>query len=279
MIDNVVILDPSSLSAEILSGIQSGRYKIYNGVVRNIADKHQIVAHIPSKMMQFNPNELQNLPKLMKKAQNMMVASVALSTLVIVGAIVVATTMIIDKLKQIENKLDDIQKELQDQNFFQYFLQYKNYIATCESLRELLQSPECIGENRDIIVMKLNQLSIERNALMLVIHERIRAINTVSTKHKQLIIDFLNQSVMLLPKLVYIEREASYKIDRFYLGDTIEHEFNKKYQHIEYQYKRYLDDERKKSLKNESSLSITMVNSMIESAKQEFEINQYLLAA
>jgi hypothetical protein len=49
MIDNIVVLDPSSLPMEILSGIQSGRYKIYNGVVRNIADKHQIVAHISSK--------------------------------------------------------------------------------------------------------------------------------------------------------------------------------------------------------------------------------------
>lgn len=276
MIEKIIILDINSLPEEIIKGIEQGLYKIYNGVVRDI-DTKAIIKHIPQKILEIDSQDLQNLPELIKKSSQLAAGATALSTVVILGAIVVATKIIVNKLNEIQNTLVDIKKELQDQNLFQYFLQLRNYIAISESLRELLKSPALIEENRDLIVMKLNALSIERNALMLTMHERLKSINNVSPEHKEILINFIDQSVALLPKIAYIEQEAAYAIEKFYLGDRIYSEFSDKYSHVEYRYKKFLNVEIDKSKKGESNLAYEVIQNVKKSAAAEFELNKMLL--
>ena len=94
----------------------------------------------------------------------------------ILGAIVVSTTIIVNKLNNIQKGIDKIKQELQDQNIFQYFLQLKDYVALSESLREILIYSVCVEENKDIIVLKLNEISTLRNGLMLTVGERLETL-------------------------------------------------------------------------------------------------------
>ncbi len=276
MIEKIIILDINGLPAEVIKGIEQRLYKIYNGVVRDI-DTKAIIKHIPQKILEIDPQDLQNLPELIKKSSQLALGATALSTVAILGAIVVATKIIVNKLNEIQSTLVDIKKELQDQNLFQYFLQLRSYIAISESLRELLKSPALIEENKDLIVLKLNALSIERNALMLTMHERLKIVNNVSPEHKEILINFIDQSVALLPKIAYIEQEAAYAIEKFHLGDRIYSEFSDKYAHVEYRYKKFLNVEIDKSKRGESNLAYEIIQNIKKSAAAEFELNKMLL--
>lgn len=275
MTERVIILDIDKLSPAIKEGLENGVYKVFNGVVRDA--KGNIIKHIPQKILELNPKDLQNLPSLIKNAQGTVLAATALSTTVILGAVVVATTIIVNKLNEIQSSIDGIKKELQDQNLFQYFLQLKDYVAVSESLREILSSPECIEENMDLIALKLNEISIKRNGLMLTMHERLKNIDNVSAEHKEVIVNFLDQSVALLPKIAYIESEGASAIGKFRLSEKVSSEFSKKYQHIEFRYKHFLNNEIDRSIKGDSVLASDVIENIRKSAEIEFQMNQYLL--
>ncbi len=273
--EKVVILDIDKLPLAIKEGLNNGLYKVFNGVVRD--SNGNIIKHIPQKILEVSSKDLQNIPSLIKNIQGTTLAATALSTTVILGAVVVATTIIVNKLNEIQNSIDGIKKELQDQNLFQYFLQLKDYVAVSESLREILSSPECIEENNDLVTLKLNEISIKRNGLMLTMHERLKNIDTVSAEHKEVIVNFLDQSVALLPKIAYIEIEAARSIEKFKLCERINTEFGKKYQHVEFRYKRFLNNEIDKSIKGESLLASHVIENIRRKAEIEFKMNKYLL--
>ncbi len=276
MIEKVIVLDIDKLPPLVKEGIENGIYKIFNGVVRDGGGN--IVKHIPQKIIELSPKDLQNLPSFLQGAQGTALAATALSTTVILGAIVVATTVIVNKLSEIQSSIDDIKKELQDQNLFQYFLQLKDYVAVSESLREILTSPECVDENRDLIALKLNEISIKRNGLMLTMNERLSNIDNVSAEHKEVVVNFLDQSVALLPKIAYLESEGAGAIGKFKLSEKVNAEFSNKYQLIEFRYKRFLNNEIDRSIRGESILASRVIENIRKSAELEFETNQYLLA-
>lgn len=276
MIEKVIVLDIDNLSPVIKERLENGIYKVFNGVVRD-SNNGNIIKHIPQKILELTPKDLQDLPSLIKNAQVTSLAATALSTTIILGAVVVATTIIVNKLNEIQNSIDGIKKELQDQNLFQYFLQLKDYVAVSESLREILSSPECIEENMDLISLKLNEISIKRNGLMLTMNERLKNIDHVSAEHKEVIVNFLDQSVALLPKIAYIESEGARCIGKFKLSEKVSTEFSNKYQHIEFRYKRFLNNEIDRSIKGESVLASHVIENIRKSAEIEFKMNQHLL--
>ncbi len=276
MLEKIIVLDIDKLSPLIKEGIENGVYKIFNGVVRDGGGN--IVKHIPQKIVELSPKDLQNLPSFIQGVQGTALATTALSSTVILGAIVVATTIIVNKLNEIQSSIDDIKKELQDQNLFQYFLQLKDYVAVSESLREILTSSECVDENRDLIALKLNEISIKRNGLMLTMNERLKNIDNVSVEHKEVIVNFLDQSVALLPKIAYLESEGAVAIGKFRLSEKVNVEFSNKYQLIEFRYKRFLNNEIDRSIKGESVLASHVIENIRKTAEMEFKMNRYLLA-
>lgn len=273
--DKIHILNFDKLSPEIINKINSEVYNVFNGVVRE--KNGAIVKEIPTKILELSTKDLENLPACIQKAQGTALAATALSTTVILGAIVVATAIIVNKLKEIQKGIDAIQKELQDQNQFQYFLQLKNYVAASESMRELLKNHECIEENKDLIAMKLNEVSIQRHGLMLTFRERLHNIEKVSPAHKEHIVTFLENAVALLPKIAYLESEGAKAIGRYKLSETINEQFSPEYKRIENNYIFFLEDELKKSLRGESVLAEDVLDNIKKKAKVEFEVNKSLL--
>lgn len=275
--EKVIVLDINKLPPPIKEGIANGVYKIFNGVVRDRGGN--IIKHIPQKVVELSPKDLQCLPSYLKSAQGTALAATALSTTVILGAVIIATTVIVNKLNEIQSSIDDIKKELQDQNLFQYFLQLKDYVAVSESLREILSSPECVDENRDLVALKLNEISIKRNGLMLTMNERLKNIDNVSVEHKEVIVNFLDQSVALLPKIAYLESEGAGAIGKFKLSEKVNAEFSRKYTSIEFRYKQFLNNEIDRSIKGESVLESCVIENIRKSAELEFGLNRHLLLA
>ena len=274
--NEVHILDFEKLTPEILEKIETGVYKVFNGVVRK---NGVIVKEIPTKVLELTKEELENLPSCIGKGQGAAIAATAASTAIILGAIIVATKIIVNKLNEIQRGIDAIQKELQDQNQFQYFLQLKNYVAASESMRELLSSPECIEENKDLIAMKLNEISIQRHGLMLTFRERLYNVEKVSPEHKKEIVTFLENSIVLLPKIAYLESEGAKAIGRYSLSRTINEQFSPAYRRIENNYILFLENELNKSTRGESILSKNVIDNIRKNAKIEFEINNALLTS
>lgn len=232
MSDELFIINWNDVKAETMDLLNNGKAKVVNGVARNIADKYKIIQHMPFKKVAYSGGkDLLKTVESVQNAQVLLTGAVALSTLSIIGAIIISTNYLVGKLNVIQKKIDLIHKEIQDQNILYYFNKVSAYFGAIEATRELICSEKVVKENKDLLVMKLSELSRLRNELFPFLDNLIFISDNFTLEHKMIAIDFVNTTFDLLPKGLFIESQAAYKIERFYLGDSIRENGISKYSH------------------------------------------------
>lgn len=267
---NTLAIDLSQLTPDILNKINAGEYVISQsgGLVRDLNGK--IIKHIPLK--EISCENIANTQQLITSFQNSLALSTALSTGIILGAIIVSTKLILNKLNKIEELAEQILQEIYDQNRFQYFLQLKEYIATAVSLKEL--SP-VLNENKDLVLMKLNQLSIKRQEILIVSIERMMQLNKLSTTHKEIVLNFLHQTITLLPKLFYLEKDVAIALNRLKYAKILENNFIYEYNKLNNKYKSILNIEYQNFIKGNKTTNNLL--EILNEYKEEDKLNSLLL--
>lgn len=267
---NTLAIDLSQLTPDILNKINAGEYVISQsgGLVRDLNGK--IIKHIPLK--EISCENIANTQQLINSFQSSLALSTALSTGIILGAIIISTKLILNKLNKIEELAEQILQEIHDQNRFQYFLQLKEYIATAVSLKEL--SP-VLNENQDLVLMKLNQLSIKRQEILIVSIERMMQLNKLSTTHKEIVLNFLHQAITLLPKLFYLEKDVAIALNRLKYAKILENNFIYEYNKLNNKYKFILNTDYQNFIKgNETTHNLLEI---LNEYKEEDKLNSLLL--
>ena len=223
------IIDWSKVSPGTIDMLASGQARIIKGVARNISKPlYPIIEHIP-----FVKAMAADSPNLLKAAQKLTmvqtIAIVGIATVAIMGAIVLATTYLSKKLNNIQKQIDNIQKELHDQNIVYYADKIYTYFGAVEATREIITCKEVVAENNDLILLKISELVTLRNQLTSFLDNFIFLSDNFSSEHKAIAVDFINMTFNLLPKAIFIESQAAYAIDRFYLSDNIRNSAKIKY--------------------------------------------------
>jgi len=267
---NVLTLDLNQLPRDVLNKIDSGEYLISNsgGVIRDISGK--IIKHIPLK--EISCENVMDTQQLLSSFQSSIAISTAISTGVILGAIIISTKLVLNKLDKIEELAEQILEEIYEQNRFQYFLQLKDYIAVGVSLRELAFVLE---ENRDLALMKLNELSIKRQGILIVSLERITQLDKLKPKHQEIVLNFLHHLISILPKLFYLERDVAIGLGRLKYAKVLEDNFNYEYIRLSNNYKKLLNEKYHYFLKGSSHYE-SLLN-IINEYKKEEKLNNLLL--
>lgn len=269
---NILTLDLSQLPINIITKINSGEYLISNsgGVVRDLEGK--IIKHIPLK--EISCEQTLNTQQLLTFFKTSLAIPTALSTTIILGAIIVSTKLIVNKLNKIEELSQQIIQEIHDQNKFQYFLQLKDYIAIGVSLKEL---SFVLEENRDLALMKLNELSIKRQGLLITSIERLMELKNLTTTHQKIVLNFLHQAITLLPKLFYLEKDIAMGLGKIKYAKILENNFNYEYIKLNNKFKLLLNEKYQEFIKGEYSTQSTHLLNIVKEYKQEDNLNNLLL--
>jgi len=267
---DVLTLDFNQLTPEILDKINSGDYLISNsgGVVRDVSGR--IIKHIP--LQEISCENSMSSQQIINSFQSSLAVSMSISTGIILGAIIISTKLILNKLNKIEELAEQILQEIHGQNRFQYFLQLKDYIAVGVSLREL---SFVLEENKDLALMKLNELSIKRQGILIVSLERIMQLDKLSLSHQEIILNFLHQTISLLPKLFYLERDVAIGLGRIQYAKILENNFRYEYLKLNNKYKKLLNNKYQYFLQGKHTSS-NLLN-VINEYKEEDKLNTLLL--
>lgn len=222
MNENLFIIDWAKVRPETIALLESGKAKIFNGVARNIQDGYQIVQHMPFEQVNFpQKSSLLDIAKIIQSSQVAMSSMVALSSIATIGSVIISTAYLSHKLNNIQKTINTLQQEIYGQNLIYYIDKITSYFGAVEATRELLNNDNIIIENSDLVIMKISELSNLRNQLISFLDNLITMSDNFTIDHKSMAIDFINMTFDLIPKAVFIESQAAYKIERFYLGDSI----------------------------------------------------------
>jgi hypothetical protein len=250
-------IDWSKVNPDVLKALQNGQSRIVNGVARNVKDNSQILQHMPFKELTTKSGqEIDDILKAVQGSQQAMAGLMAISTVAIIGAVVVATAYISNKLDKIQEQIEIVLKEIHDQNILYYLDKITSYFAAIEALRELMKSESVIEENRDLVLATLSHTSILRNHLLSFIDNIIFVSDGFEKKHKELVIKFLNSTLQLLPKAIFIESQAAYKLERYALGDCIKENAKIKYDNCINNFKIWLKEKRRNVIEGKTNSSI-----------------------
>lgn len=220
--NDIYTIDWHKVAPETIIKLESGEARIINGVARNVNDKFQIIQHMPFTKVALKENSnLTDIARTIQSSTTTINSMIALSSVAIMGAVIISTAYLSSKLDKIQKKIDLIQQEIRGQNIIYYTDRITKYFGSVEATRELLINRNVVIENEDLIILKISELSNIRNQLISFLDNLITLSDNFTSDHKSMAIDFVNMTLDLIPKGIFIESQAAYKAERFYLGDSI----------------------------------------------------------
>lgn len=223
--DLLFAIDWSKVPKAVADALHSGKALIMNGVARD-ARSFEVLKHMPFRPVSldnFNDlsgaaKQLQNLGPLVKNATAVIQTTIALSTALTIGTVVVATAYLAHKLRELEAKIERLEGELRGQNLLFYASKTSAYFGAVEATRELIASPELIAENGDLAAHALSRLAAQRHESFAFLGNLFRSFEEFSPDHQALALDFFHATLDFVPKAVFVEVQVAYKLERFRLG-------------------------------------------------------------
>ena len=218
-------IDWSQVPQHVADALHSGKALIMNGVART-SGTFEVIKHMPFRPVSLDnftdlpasARQLQNLGSLVRGSTTAIQTALALSTALTIGAVVVSTAYLASKLRDIEAKIERLQGELRGQNLLFYASKASSYFAAVEATRELIASPELVLENRDLAAHALSRLAAQRHETFAFLGNLFRVFEQLSPTHQALALDFFHATLDFVPKAVFVEVQAAYKLERFRLG-------------------------------------------------------------
>lgn len=280
MNDKLFIIDWAKVQPETIKLLESGKARIINGVARNVGKKYQIIQHMPFTQVELpNNSNLLDIAKVIQSTQATVNSMIALSSVATMGAVVISTAYLSHKLDNIQRAIDMLQKEMHGQNLVYYAERITTYFGTVEATRELINNNDIILENPDLVILKISELSNIRNQLISFLDNLITLSDNFTIEHKTIAIDFINMTFDLLPKGIFVESQAAYKAERFYLGDSIRECGRIKYDHSIQSYRNWVNGKYHSVLKGEVDSNTKVFQGKFETIKSlvSSEENKILL--
>jgi hypothetical protein len=228
MADGLFTIDWTKVPQDVADALASGKARIIDGVARD-SQTYEILKHIPFRSVTFDQagdlahvaQQVQSITLTLQQSTAVLQTAIALSTAVTVGAVVLSTTYLAAKLRELESKIERLEGELRGQNLLFYASKASSYFAAVEATRELIAKPELVDENRDLIAHALSRLAGQRHETMAFLGNLCRLFDHLSQAHQALALDFFHATLDFVPKAVLVESQAAYRLGRFRLGDHL----------------------------------------------------------
>ncbi len=228
----IFVVDWSKVKDEVIAGLASGDISIRRGLAywSSASGKNGIVQHLPFLEQKIDASQnMEHILKGLAGVKSAVAVSAMVSTGVIVAAIVVQTIYLGRKLDRLQDTMDIVSKDVHSQNVLIFMDKLSDYMGTVESARELLINSSVIDQTKDIAHIHLAELARQRNALMSLLDNLIRYIPNATDRHQNLILDFTNSVIELLPSTIRLEAELYDQLGKFDMANHVVKTAGKKY--------------------------------------------------
>jgi hypothetical protein len=256
LLDKVWTLDPNSIKPELIEALQKGQAAIYDGVAywAKGSGKTGVIQHLDFiesrpenvkqilEQLQTAASATQNIAQSVQAMQNVLVATQVLSSVVIVGAMVVQTQYLGRKLDAIQDTVDEIALSQHEQNLVFYMDKIGDYMGSVEYTRSLLHERAMAAEIHDVAAPLLAHLGSKRNHIASLVdniagYVKASASERSESKHFKLMLDFIHLLVDILPGALHAEHLLAARIGKPGLAQSILWNGAQKYEQVLGSYK------------------------------------------
>ncbi|PAT36715.1 hypothetical protein CK625_09515 [Vandammella animalimorsus] len=233
MVTKIWVLDEGSIGATLLEAMQKDQAVIYDGVAywAEGSGKTGIIQHLKftehsvdnakqlMEQLQTVASATQNVAQAVQSMQNVLMATQVLSSVVIVGAIVVQTQYLGRKLDAIQDTVDEIAQTQHEQSLVFYMDKISDYMGYVEYARSLLEDRAMAAEIRDVASPLLAHLGGKRNHIASLVDNIAGYVKTCArerseSKHFKLMLDFIHMLVDILPGALHAEHLLAARIGK-----------------------------------------------------------------
>jgi hypothetical protein len=275
--ESVFVFDWAKVTPEVIEGLNNGTIWLRDGVAVGSDGVKQWLPII-EKTIDSSEN-IETVLKHLQSAQTIQLAATALSTGLILGAIVVQTMYLAKKIDKLQQKIDLVSQDVHSQNVLYFMGQLSEYFGLVESARILLLDKDLVEESRAIAEQYMAQLAAKRNELLSLIDNLVSYVDSASERHASLMLDFVNMMFDLLPKSIHLEVQLYERYGKYKLADHIAETAKQRYEQVLANYKLWCNNKAKGVLSGSGTEHAKLFHEKESLLKQLFnsEINQTLL--
>lgn len=245
------VLDESKIGTVLLEALQKGQAVIYDGVaywaegsgktgvIQHLKFTERSVESVKEVLEQLKSvaSATQEVAQAVQSMQNVLMVTQVLSSVAIVGAIVVQTQYLGRKLDAIQDTVDEIALTQHEQNLVFYMDKIGDYMGGVEYARHLLQERALASEIHDVAAPLLAHLGSKRNHITSLVdniagYVKASAIERSESKHFKLMLDFIHLLVDILPGALHAEHLLAARIGKPALAQSILWSGSQKYEQV-----------------------------------------------
>ncbi len=236
LVTKIWVLDETSIGATLVEALQKGQAVIYDGVAywARGSGKTGVIQHLKftertvdaSKEILEQLKSVASAAQAIQHMQNVLMAAQVLSTVAVVGAIVVQTQYLGRKLDAIQSTVDEIGASQHEQNLVFYMDKIGDYMGGVEYARSLLQDRALVPEIRDVAAQLLPQMGAKRNHIISLVDNIAAYVRSSSkerneSKNFKLMLDFIHLLVDVLPAALHTEHLLAARVGKPRLAQQI----------------------------------------------------------
>lgn len=217
--EEIWVLDESRFNSELVKALQQGKARFQEGVA--YMEGGGIIQHLPFK--KFPLEKLESLEQAVRAAQATTLVATALSTSIIVGAIIVQTRYLAAKIEVVRKAVDAVASKIDEQNIIFCIDRLSNYLGHLETCQTLLADPEARNEVSDLAVSFLPTFMSSRSHVLSLVKGVSNYLETqpVSTEHLDTLLRFMMSCLDIVPKGVRLEHMLCSRIGKPLVGRQI----------------------------------------------------------
>lgn len=221
--DDFWVLDRAKIKADVLKAVEEGKSVVHDGVAywAEGSGKTGIIQHLP-----FKKGNAQEIKEMIESStatiQMTTVLTSAISTGIILSAIIVQTRYLANKMDKIQATVDRIAKEIETQNIIFYMDKCSDYFGGIETARMLLADRALSDEIKPVAAPLLASLASKRNQLLSFIANILSLTPTnLTSAHFDLLVNFVQKILEVLPFGIHAEYLLSARIKKVRLAEQI----------------------------------------------------------
>ncbi|MDQ8935066.1 hypothetical protein [Acinetobacter rudis] len=247
--ETVLTYDFQRFSKDLLDALANNQVNIRDGVAywKKGLEKTGIIQHIPFKEIGSIGVEsfIQGLGSLQSTLQTTIVAAQAISTATLMVAMVVQTQILSKKIEAVQQCVLKVAQDINEQNILFYTDKTSEYLALLQTFKLLLDKRTPLATVNDLanntlsssIQLKNHLISFIGNLLSLVQAKKIS-----SPQHIELILQFIQQMMEILPVGMHLEFILSHRLNHNEFSQVLVEDSHKQYLGLMSQYRSYLNE-------------------------------------
>lgn len=218
--ETIWIVDEAKLYPHLTKALDEGKATVHDGVAywAEGSGRTGVIQHLP-----FKEAPAEAMSHAVGAMQATTVAVAAVSTMVILAALIIQTRYLAGKLEKIQATADEIAKDVHGQNVLFYMDKATEYMGAMESTRTLLQDRSLAMEIGDIAATLIPSMVGRRNQMLSLLRNVLSFSESgdVSHRHFELITNFAISMLEIMPIGIHLEYLLACRVGKLRLGEHL----------------------------------------------------------